>query len=81
MKNPKLPPRPVHFEGLVNNPSSQLNMRWVRVIEYRPPRKGEYYLSGAIVEAFKAKNNLTSSYWIVEPLDIDPMPTDLHQYQ
>lgn len=79
-RRPKLPPRPIHFEGLVERHSSHLNMRWVKVIGFRPPRKGEYYLSGAIVEAYKAKNDLTASYWIVETLSINPMPVDLHEY-
>lgn len=26
--------------------------------EFRPPKKGEWYLSGAIVEAYKAPNDL-----------------------
>ena len=77
---PKLPPHPIHFEGLVDRHNTPRNERWVKVIGFRPPLKGEYYLSGAVVEAYKAKNNLTYSYWIVEPLTIDPTPVDLHQY-
>lgn len=30
----------------------------------RCPKKGEYYLSGAIVEAYKAKNDMTTLYFI-----------------
>lgn len=32
--------------------------------EYRPPRRGEYYLSGAIICAYRALNDLETSYWI-----------------
>lgn len=32
--------------------------------EFRPPRKGEWYLSGAIVQAWKAPNDLSTPYWI-----------------
>ncbi len=32
--------------------------------EFRPPKKGEYYLSGAIVEAYRAPNDLSTPYWI-----------------
>lgn len=34
--------------------------------EVRPPRSGEWFLSGAIVEAYYAPNDLTSSYPIAE---------------
>jgi hypothetical protein len=33
--------------------------------EKRPPQKGEWYLSGAVVEAYRAKNNLSQAYYIV----------------
>ena len=32
--------------------------------EKRCPKKGEWFLSGAIVEAYKAKNDLTTVYHI-----------------
>ena len=35
--------------------------------EFRPPRKGEWYLSGAIPAAYKAPNDLTTAYRIVTP--------------
>lgn len=34
--------------------------------EYRPPRKGEWYLSGAIVEAYRAPNDLASAFHIAQ---------------
>lgn len=34
--------------------------------EKRPPRKGEYYLSGAIVAAYRAENDLSTEYYIAE---------------
>jgi len=36
----------------------------VKTGEYRRPKKGEYYLSGAIVEAWRASNDLKTPYWI-----------------
>jgi len=36
--------------------------------EFRPPQKGEWYASGAIVEAYQTRNNMTTSYWIVKPV-------------
>lgn len=32
--------------------------------EYRPPRKGEWYLSGAVVTAYRAPNDLETPYHI-----------------
>lgn len=34
--------------------------------EFRPPKKGEWFLSGAIPQAYYAPNNLTTSYQILE---------------
>lgn len=36
--------------------------RWTG--EKRPPRRGEFYLSGAIVEAYRAPNDLDTPYHI-----------------
>lgn len=36
------------------------------VVGKRAPKKGEWYLSGAIVEAYQAPNDLTDEYTIVE---------------
>ena len=33
---------------------------------FRKPKKGEWYLSGAIVEAYQAPNDLTSAYHIAK---------------
>lgn len=32
--------------------------------EFRAPKRGEYYLSGAIVEAYRAPNDYSTPYWI-----------------
>jgi len=37
--------------------------------EFRPPLKGEWYLSGAIPEAYKAPNDLSTAYHIVVLVD------------
>lgn len=39
-----------------------------KAIAFRKPLKGEYYLSGAIPEAYLAPNNLTTEYIIVQQL-------------
>jgi len=35
--------------------------------EFRAPKKGEYFLSGASVTAYLAKNDLTQEYFIAKP--------------
>ena len=42
------------------------NIKAVRTGEFRNPKKGEWYISGAIVEAYKARNDLSSSFHIVK---------------
>ncbi len=44
--------------------------------ENRPPRKGEWYLSGSIPEAYRAPNDLSTSYLICELFD----PTGDREY-
>ena len=41
-------------------------IRAVATGEKRPPKKGEWFLSGAIVEAYKARNDMTTPYQIAE---------------
>ena len=36
-------------------------------IAFRNPRRGEYYLSGAVVQAYIAPNDLSSPYQVVKP--------------
>jgi hypothetical protein len=46
----------------------ELTRRWGYMVrwtgEHRPPRKGEWYLSGAIIEGYKAKNDLSDAFHI-----------------
>lgn len=42
--------------------------------EFRPPLKGEWYLSGAIVEAYLAPNDLSTEYWIAVPVEVERRP-------
>lgn len=34
--------------------------------EFRCPKKGEWFLSGAKVSAYRAPNDLSTKYWIAE---------------
>ena len=40
------------------------DLRAVATGEFRAPRRGEWFLSGAIIEAYEAKNDLTTPYHI-----------------
>lgn len=41
----------------------------------RPPKKGEWYLSGAFVEAYQAPNDLSTAFHIAIPVELVPCPT------
>lgn len=43
--------------------------RWTG--EKRPPKAGEYYLSGAIIAAYRALNDLSDPYHIAEPVEME----------
>ncbi len=38
--------------------------------EYRNPQKGEWYLSGAIIQAYQAPNDFSTPYWIAKPVKL-----------
>lgn len=57
-KRPKIP-NPMEFEGL--------GLCWWDHNEYRCPNRGEFYASGAIPEGYRARQHLTTEYWIVRP--------------
>lgn len=53
--------RVLQFEGLRG--------AWAyRVLGTRCPKRGEFYVSGAVPQAYKAPNDLASRYMIVEPV-------------
>ena len=37
------------------------------ILGYRAPKKGEWYLSGAVCTAYYAPNDLTTKFLVVEP--------------
>lgn len=75
-RRPKLPNAKIEFERLSQRTA------WVRVKDFRPPKKGEYFLSGAVVSAYLAASDFATPYWIAEPiLDVEaPESQHLHQY-
>ena len=40
--------------------------------EWRSPRKGEFYLSGAVIEAYRAPNDLAQRFWIAKEIVLVP---------
>ena len=48
-------------------------IRAVYTGEKRPPKQGEWYLSGAIVEAYRAPNDLSTPYHIAKLVKIQPI--------
>lgn len=60
---------PMAFEGSVRTRSA----RWFRLSgEMRAPKKGEYYLSGAIPEVYRAPNDLSTAYNIMIEVPAPP---------
>lgn len=49
----------VHFEGIGDC--------FYLKDSFRHPRKGEFYLSGAVIQAYRAPNDLSSTYVVVIP--------------
>lgn len=52
--------------GIFATPSG--GMRFRATGEFRPPLQGEWFLSGAIAEVYKARVNLSTPYWIAVPI-------------
>ena len=46
------------------------NTRAVGTGEFRAPKKGEWYLSGALVTAYRAPNDFTSPYMIAKLVQV-----------
>ncbi len=41
--------------------------------EYRPPKKGEWYISGAIPEGYRAPNDLSQAFNIGRLVEVETM--------
>jgi hypothetical protein len=53
------------------------NLKAVATNEFRPPRKGELYLSGAVVEAYIAPSDLSSAYRIARVVLFEKVETEV----
>ena len=71
------PPGEVYPAGM--NPLDRMkfrsNLRAQRNGEFRPPRAGEWYISGAIPEAYYAHRDLTTPYHIARLVRIQTRTT------
>lgn len=54
------------------------NVRAQKTGEFRCPRQGEWYLSGAIVQAWRTPNDLTSPYHIAKLVVIETKTVVTH---
>ena len=50
---------------------SQQQLRAVATGERRPPKKGEWYLSGAVVEAYHVPNDLATPFSIARIVQVE----------
>jgi hypothetical protein len=55
---------PIPCKLRLSRPGALIMARWTGTT--RPPRKGEWYLSGALIEAYRAPKDLDASYPIAE---------------
>lgn len=53
----------------------QKDVRFKKTKEFRPPKKGEWYISGAIPEAYKAFNDLDTPFWIAKRVIVRLIPS------
>ena len=58
---------PIINSVAVDNRYAYCRNGFVKAGEKRPPRKGEWYLSGAVPTAYRAPNDLNTPYIILKP--------------
>ena len=66
---------PIANENSVIQSRKYLNMKAIYTGEKRSPRKGEWYLSGAIVEAYQAPNDLNTPFHIARLVKVEKTET------
>lgn len=61
------------YPGFVGGSGALPVRQWfTTALEFRPPRKGEFYISGAIPEVYRALNDLSTAYHIALPCATPP---------
>lgn len=61
--------------SIFSNPNDGFHMKAVRTEEFRAPRRGEWYLSGARPTAYKAPNDFSSQYRIMRLIKVERKTT------
>ena len=51
-------------------------LRGISTGEFRPPKQGEWYISGAIPEVYHAKNNLLTPFHIARLVKVEQITTE-----
>lgn len=61
--------QPIQFEHVHGPRRSLPHPCFFEIVGWRSPRQGEWFLSGAIIQAYRASRDFpeTSEYWIVRP--------------
>ena len=54
---------------------SQNHYRAIATGDFRPPKKGEWYLSGAIPAAYRAPNDLSTAFHIMRVVKVERIET------
>ena len=60
-------PSVLYFSKFDTQFTSRDRAHFYKVVGFREPKAGEYFLSGATVSAYYAKNDIPSAYLIAEP--------------
>jgi hypothetical protein len=63
-----------YFSGYINGYLRSNYTLFKASGEFRKPRKGEYFLSGAIVGTHYAQNDIGTEYWIAKPVEMKVCP-------
>jgi hypothetical protein len=57
------------------------HQRYAKTGEFRNPKMGEYYLSGAIPEAYRASHNMSVAYNILREVEEIPQPPKQYKWK
>ena len=58
-----------------------LHNKYAQTGEFRNPKMGEYYLSGAIPEAYRASHNMSVAYNILREVEEIPQPQKEYKWK
>ena len=58
-------------------PGRHPQIRAIKIPGFRAPKKGEWYLSGAVTAAYRAKNDLTTEFHIARLVVVKSVTTEV----